>query len=146
MKLKIRIIAIAVSVGIAVPFTARGQTALEGRPVSLVLAATAGPYPVRAGISRPTVQAVSRSGLHERDLAFSSTERDDTAHFSRTHHVIVGALIGAAVGLGTGLIADHMAKSAGPGSGEQVTYTFAPYTTPIGLIIGALIGLLIPPH
>lgn len=146
MKLRLRIVAIAVVVGTIAPLLCRGQTVAADRPVTLIRDVPFLFYGGKTGISRPTLQAVPQPGATERGLQFSFGQRDDSSHPSRTHHVIVGALVGAAAGLGLGLIADHTGPNGAPGSGEHLTYTLELCTAPIGLVIGALTGLLIPAH
>lgn len=142
MKLRANILAIAVVGASLVPFPAHGQVTFAQRAESR----TCHCYAETSGISRPLPQDVLRTGIRTNPAQLSFRQSDDTSQSSRTHTVIVGALVGGAIGLGTGLILDHTGKSGGTGSGEHITYTFEVYTIPIGVVIGALSGLLIPTH
>jgi hypothetical protein len=144
MNLRANIFAIAVAASSLSPLIAHGQVTAAERTATQGVIGTFSPFRERLGVSQPLPQDDVRTETSASAFKLSDRQSDDRSHFSRTHNVIVGALVGAAVGLGTELLLDHTAKSAGPGSGEQITYTFEVVTIPLGVVIGALTGLLIP--
>lgn len=146
MKLVTNIFAIAVACTSLAPFTAGGQVLTPERTAGRVVVDNFQLLPARPGISRPISRDFLRNGTVASALTLPHTQRQDSSQSGRAHNAIIGALVGSAVGLGAGLLLDHVSKSGGPGSGEQITYTFEVYTIPIGVIIGAVSGLLVPTH
>lgn len=143
MKLLTNIVAIFVATSSLAPFIANGQVVTPERTVGRVVVDNFQWLHAKSGISRPISQDVLRNGTTASALTLPLTRRHDSSQSRRAHNVIIGALVGGAVGLGVGLLLDHTAKNGRPGSGEQLTYTFEVFTIPIGVVLGAVSGLIV---